>query len=161
MDEGRTPACWCCNSALPRARVLGVRVSASRRRKRRADESQVGHRRRGHTHTAAAETSADAIHALRSFYLPHNDITRLLDAGPNLRGIIQNYLRAVPRDGDKCRNGEAMAIDDDRIAVPINSVIRRDMAQEGSQYTCRPRVHGIVQGTLIIGLWNQAEAWRA
>ena len=159
VDEGKTPACWCCNSALPRARVLGVRVSASRRRKRRADESQVGHRRKGHT--AAAETSADAIHALRSFYLPHNDITRLLDAGPNLRGIIQNYLRVVPRDSDKCRNGEAMAVDDDRIAVPINWVIRRDMAQEASQYTCRPRVDGIVQGTWIIGLRKQAEAWRA
>jgi hypothetical protein len=33
VDEGKTPACWCCNSALPRARVLGVRVSASRRRR--------------------------------------------------------------------------------------------------------------------------------
>lgn len=144
----REPECWAC----------GYRLQGGER-DALIDESQVGHRRKGHT--AAAETSADAIHALRSFHLPHNDITRLLDAGPNLRGIIQNYLRVVPRDSDKCRNGEAMAVDDDRIAVPINWVIRRDMAQEASQYTCRPRVDGIVQGTWIIGLRKQAEAWRA
>src|SRR5713101_2856868 len=41
VDDGKTPECWCCNSALPRAKVLGVRVSASNRR---ADESQVGGR---------------------------------------------------------------------------------------------------------------------
>jgi hypothetical protein len=81
-------------------------------------KSEKEHRRRGLT--AAAETSADAIHALRSFYFPYNDITRLLDAGHYLRGIVQNYLRVMPRNGDKCRNREAMAIDDDRLAVPVN-----------------------------------------
>lgn len=30
VDDGKTPACWCCNSALPRARVFGVRVSAAK-----------------------------------------------------------------------------------------------------------------------------------
>jgi hypothetical protein len=49
-------------------------------------KSEYGHRRRGHT--AAAETSADAIYALRSFHFPYNDITGFLNTSPYLRGII-------------------------------------------------------------------------
>jgi hypothetical protein len=122
-------------------------------------KSEEGHRRRGLT--AAAETSADAIYALRSFDFPHNDITRFLNTSSYPRGIIQRNLRVVPCNGDHCRNGEAMAVDDDMLAVPVNWVIRRDTAQEASQCTCRTLVHETVRGTSTVSLWGQAETWRA
>jgi hypothetical protein len=54
-----------------------------------------------------------------------------------------------------------MAVDDDMLAVPVNWVIRRDMAQETRQYTCRSQVHETVRGTSTASLWGQAETWRA
>ncbi len=61
VDEGRTPACWCCNNALPRARVLGVRVSAGKGR----DMSQKPEEGATVTGlTATAEAGANTVNAL-------------------------------------------------------------------------------------------------
>ena len=57
VDEGRMPACWCCNNALPRARVLGVRVSAGRdtsQNPAEQAETVIGL-------TATAEAGTDAV----------------------------------------------------------------------------------------------------
>jgi hypothetical protein len=53
-----------------------------------------------------------------------------------------------------------MAVDDDMLAMPVNWVIRRDIAQEASQYTCRTQVHETVRGTSTASLRGQAETWR-
>jgi hypothetical protein len=144
--HSREPTCWGYEYRLQTDAMM-------------SHKSEEGHRRRGLT--AAAETSADTIYALRSFDFPHNDITRFLNSSSCFRGIIQNNLRVVPCNGDHCRNGEGMAVDDDMLAVPVNWVVRRDMAQEASQYTCRTLVHETVRGTSRASLRSQAETWRA
>ena len=100
----REPMCWACGCRLQTDALMSHKPES----KHRAGL------------TAPAETSADAIYTLRSFHFPHNDITRLLNACFDLRGIIQNYLRIVPRNGDKCGNREAVTIYDDGVAVPVN-----------------------------------------
>lgn len=54
-----------------------------------------------------------------------------------------------------------MAVDENMLAAPANWVIRREIAQEASQYTCRTLVHETVRGTWTASLWGQAETWRA
>jgi hypothetical protein len=118
VEEGRMPACWCCNSALPRAKVLGVRVSAAKGR----HESVTG--RRGGIiigHTATAEAGTNAVNAFCSFDFSHDDITGGLNTCPNFGRTVQKDWCIVSGGGDERRHGKTVAIDDDSFAISERS----------------------------------------
>lgn len=115
VDEGRIPACWCCNSAFPRARGLGVRVSAV---KGQTHESEIGSKGTTITElTATPEAGTNSINTFCSFDLSHDDITRALNSCPNFGRTVQMDLSIVSGSGDKRRHRKTVTIDDDNFAI--------------------------------------------
>ena len=71
------------------------------------------------TLTTPAEASADTVHTLLAADLVGDDMATLQDLLLDLGGIIQHDACSVASDGSDGGDREGLAIDDDRLPVPV------------------------------------------
>ncbi len=72
--------------------------------------------------TTSTEAGTDAVHALLAGNLVDDDLAALEDAGLDVGRIIEDNARIVARNGRYGRDGECLAIDHDRLSLPVRHI---------------------------------------
>ena len=109
-----TPACWCCNRALPKHSESSVLVSAANDKVGPAADEKgsmsVGL-------TTATIASAHAVHALPGVHFGDDYAPAPLESFPDARRVIESDGCIVPRSGGDGRDGEVVTINEDRVSI--------------------------------------------
>ena len=74
------------------------------------------------TLTTSPEAGTDAVHAFLAGDLVDDDLTTLEDTGLNLGGIVEDDTGVIARNGGYGWNGERLAIDNDRLTLPVRDI---------------------------------------